>query len=160
MFDVPRMARVKSNTGVYHLIWRGANRQEIFHDEEDWRMFLNNLKKYKVKLNFSMYAWCLMGNHLHLLMKEGDENISNTMKRIGVSYARYYNRKYRTTGHLFQDRFRSENVEERAYFLTVVRYIHQNPVKAGMVLRPDGMEVEQLLWILRSRNLSRWITGL
>ena len=137
VFDVPRTARVKSNTGIYHLIWRGANRQEIFHDEEDWKMFLDILKKYKVKLNYSMYAWCLMSNHLHLLMKEGDENISNTMKRIGVSYARYYNGKYRTTGHLFQDRFRSENVEERAYLLTVVRYIHQNPVKAGMVMRPD-----------------------
>lgn len=134
---MPRTARVKSNTGVYHLIWRGANRQEIFHDEEDWKMFLDILKKYKLKLKFSMYAWCLMSNHLHLLMKEGDENISNTMKRIGVSYAGYYNWKYRTTGHLFQDRFKSENVEERAYFLMVVRYIHQNPVKAGMVMRPD-----------------------
>ena len=78
--------------------------------------FSNIFKKYKIKLKLTMYAWCLMSNHLHLLMKEGDENISNTMKRIGVSYAGYYNWKYRTTGHLFQDRFRSENVEDRDLF--------------------------------------------
>ncbi|MBM4761249.1 transposase [Bacillus sp. B15-48] len=134
---MPRVARVKSKTGTYHLIWRGANRQEIFHDEEDWETFLDILKKYKLKLKFSIFAWCLMNNHVHLLVKEGDESISDTMKRIGVSYARSYNMKYNTTGHLFQDRFKSENVEERSYFLTVVRYIHQNPVKAGMVMRPD-----------------------
>ncbi|MCC3356829.1 transposase [Bacillus sp. REN16] len=134
---MPRKARLKSKTGVYHLMWRGANRQEIFHDEEDWRTFLDILKKYKLKLNLRFYAWCLMSNHVHLLMKVGDEGISATMKRIGVSYAGYYNWKYKTTGHLFQDRFRSENVEDRAYLRTVVRYIHQNPVKAGMEPRPD-----------------------
>jgi len=137
VFDVPRKARVKSKTGIYHLIWRGVNRQEIFHEEEDWKMFLDILKKYKSKFQLTVYAWCLMGNHVHLLMKEGDENISVTMKRIGISYVRYYNWKYRTTGHLFQDRFRSENVESPLYFRTVVRYIHQNPVKAKMVTRPD-----------------------
>ncbi|MEI2400828.1 transposase, partial [Paenibacillus phytohabitans] len=120
---MPRKAREKSKTGVYHLIWRGANRQEIFHDDEDWIRFLDILKKYKLKLNLTIYAWCLMSNHVHLLIKEGDESISATMKRIGVSYAGYYNWKYRTTGHLFQDRFRSENVEDQAYLKTVVRYI-------------------------------------
>lgn len=134
---MPRKAREKSTTGIYHLIWRGVNRQEIFHDEEDWKMFLDILKKYKSKFKLTVYAWCLMGNHVHLLMKEGDENISVTMKRIGVCYVQYYNWKYRTTGHLFQDRFRSENVEALHYFRTVVRYIHQNPVKAEMVKRPD-----------------------
>ena len=134
---MPRKARETSKTGVYHLIWRGANRQEIFHDEEDYRRFLDNIKKYKLKFNLTIYAWCLMSNHVHLLMKEGDESISDTMKRIGVSYVGYYNWKYQTTGHLFQDRFRSENVEELSYLRTVVRYIHQNPVKAGMVTKPD-----------------------
>ncbi|WP_453993335.1 REP-associated tyrosine transposase [Bacillus nitroreducens] len=134
---MPRMARVISKTGVYHVMWRGANRQEIFHDDEDRRLFLDILKKYKFKLNMRFYAWCLMSNHVHLLVKEGDESISTTMQRMGVSYAGYYNGKYRTTGHLFQDRFRSEVVEKRSYLLTVVRYIHQNPVKAGMVNRPD-----------------------
>lgn len=78
-----------------------------------------------------------MSNHIHLLIKEGIEDISVTMKRIGVSYALYYNRKYYTVGHLFQDRFNSEKVENDSYLLTVTRYIHQNPTKAGMVKKPN-----------------------
>lgn len=134
---MPREARVKSKTGIYHIIWRGANRQEIFHDAEDSMKLLELLKKYKLKYGLMLYAWCLMSNHVHLLLKEGNEDVSITMKRIGVSYVQYYNWKYRTTGHLFQDRFKSENVEDSKYLLTVVRYIHQNPVKARMVQSPD-----------------------
>jgi putative transposase len=134
---MPREAREKSKTGIYHTIWRGANRQDIFHEDEDRIKFLTVFQKNKGKYGMSVYAWCLMSNHVHLLIKEGHENISATMKRIGVSYVKYYNWKYRTTGHLFQDRFISEGVENKNYFLTVVRYIHQNPVKAGMVTQPD-----------------------
>jgi REP element-mobilizing transposase RayT len=133
---MPRAARTKSKTGIYHIIWRGANRQEIFHDDRDWIQFLDILKRYKIKCQLIIYAWCLMGNHVHLLIKEGNEDISITMKRIGISYAKYYNWRYITTGHLFQDRFKSENVETTSYLLTVVRYIHQNPVKARIVNHP------------------------
>ena len=132
-----RKARAKSKSGVYHIMVRGTNRQEIFHEEEDWIKFLNVINKYKIESQLIVYAWCLMGNHVHLLLKEGNENISNTMKRIQVSYAMYYNWKYTTTGHLFQGRFKSEKVETKRYLLTVVRYIHQNPVKAGIVKMPD-----------------------
>ncbi|RSK28769.1 transposase [Bacillus sp. HMF5848] len=135
-----RQARVKSSTGVYHVIVRGANKQAIFHDDADCRMFLDALHKYKRRTDLKVFAWCLMNNHAHLLIKEGHESISATMKRVGVSYVSYYNEKYETTGHLFQDRFRSENVETRGYLLTVTRYIHQNPVKAGMVKKPDDWE--------------------
>lgn len=116
---------------------RGANRQEIFHDDEDCLKFLDILHIYKMKAEVEIYSWCLMGNHIHLLIKEGSEDISASMKRIGVSYVSYYNWKYRTSGHLFQDRFKSENVENIQYLLTVVRYIHQNPLKAGIVKRMD-----------------------
>ncbi|WP_338778793.1 transposase [Metabacillus sp. FJAT-52054] len=133
---MPRYAREKSNSSVYHVIIRGANRQEIFHDEEDRKQFVDTLLKYKIKRAMRMYAWCLMGNHVHLLMKEESESISLVMKRLGISYAKYYNWKYRTTGHLFQDRFKSENIEDNNYLLTVTRYIHQNPVKAGIVPCP------------------------
>lgn len=133
---MPRLARKRSNTGVYHIIVRGANKQEIFHDDLDRMKYLDILDKYKFKSGFRVYAWCLMNNHVHLLLKEQSESISLVMKRVGVSYAIYYNSKYRTTGHLFQDRFISEGVENRMYFLTVTRYIHQNPIKAGIVLRP------------------------
>ena len=135
---MPRKPRVKSRNGIYHVMLRGANKQEIFHDDRDNKKFLDTLKKYKDESGMSVYAWCLMNNHAHLLVKEAEEGLSVTMKRITVSYAAYYNLKYQTTGHLFQDRFRSESVESRRYFMTVIRYIHQNPVKAGIVERIDG----------------------
>lgn len=134
---MPREARRKSTSGVYHVMLRGANRQEIFHVKEDHMMFLDILKKYKQISKFTLYAWCLMDNHVHLLLKEGEEELATTMKRISVSYVTFYNWKYSTTGHLFQDRFKSENVETEKYFLTVVRYIHQNPVKAGACLQAE-----------------------
>ncbi|MEH7444251.1 transposase [Bacillus sp. JJ1122] len=132
---VVRKARKKSTSGIYHVMYRGVNLQEIFHDDKDNRKFLEILKKYKDKLGLKVYAWCLMNNHVHLLIKEGEEALGTTMKRIGVSYVSYYNDKYQTAGHLFQNRYHSETVENDDYFRTVVRYIHQNPVKAGMVMR-------------------------
>lgn len=137
---MPRRRRKKSRNGIYHVILRGANKQEIFHSDEDRHRFLNTLLKYKIRTDMKVYAWCLMDNHLHLLLKEGEESISLVMQRIGISYAQYYNWMYRTTGHLFQDRFRSEKVEDLRYVLAVTRYIHQNPVKAGMVQSPDEWE--------------------
>lgn len=134
---MPRKPRLKSRSGIYHVIYRGANRQEIFHDEDDNMQFLATILRYKQSSNLKVFAWCMMNNHVHLLLKEGNEDLSLTLKRISVSFAYYYNAKYRTSGHLFQDRFRSENVESREYFFTVIRYIHQNPVKAGIVQRVD-----------------------
>jgi putative transposase len=134
---MPRRARVKSGCGIYHIMLRGANRQEIFHDDEDCLNFLDILHKYKLKTKVKIYGWCLMSNHVHLLLREGNEDISTTMKRIGVSFVLYYNWKYGTSGHLFQDRFKSEIVENDQYLLTVIRYIHQNPLKARIVKRVD-----------------------
>ena len=133
---MPRRAREKSESGIYHIILRGANRQEIFHDDDDSTRFLETIEKYKKQVEIIVYGWCLMSNHLHMLLGEGKEELSITMKRIGVSFAWYYNWKYRTTGHLFQDRFASEIVDSDVYLMTVIRYIHQNPVKAGLVKCP------------------------
>ena len=134
---MPRIARQKSESGIYHIMLRGANRQQIFHEDEDNIMFLEILKRYKKKAGIIVLGWCLMGNHIHLLLMEGKEDISLTMKRIGVSFVWHYNLKYGTTGHLFQDRFKSEEVESDEYLLTVIRYIHQNPVKAEIVKRAE-----------------------
>ena len=80
-----------------------------------------------------LYSWCLMGNHVHLLIKESDEPIGEVMKRISSSYVYYYNHKYNRIGHLFQERFKSQPVEDWQYFLTLLRYIHQNPLKPQLV---------------------------
>ncbi len=128
-----RQARKKSETGIYHIMLRGVNKQVIFEDDQDRIKFISVLKKTKMKSEFKIYAYCLMSNHVHLLMQEGDEPIGSTMKRIAVSYVYWYNWKHERYGHLFQDRFRSEAIDSESYFLTALRYIHQNPVKAGIV---------------------------
>ncbi len=128
-----RRAREKSKSGIYHIIMRGINRQVIFEEEEDKQKFLECLSHYKDICNYKIYGYCLMDTHIHLLIKESEEDIAAIMKRISVRYAVWYNRKYDRCGHLFQDRFKSENVEDEAYLLAVLRYIHQNPLKATMV---------------------------
>lgn len=127
---MPRQARKKSESGIYHIMLRGINRQQIFEDEEDYVRFLETLQKYKTQCEYELYAYCLMGNHIHLLMKEGKEDLTQIFKRLAGSYVYWYNWKYHRCGHLFQDRFKSEPVETDEYFLAVLRYIHQNPVKA------------------------------
>lgn len=111
---------------------RGANQQTIFYDEEDYRKFLYVLSYYKSICNYKILAYCLMKNHIHILLKEEGEDLALIMKRIASKYVYWYNAKYNRIGHLYQDRFRSEPVEDDVYFLTVLRYIHQNPVKAGI----------------------------
>jgi REP element-mobilizing transposase RayT len=133
---MPRKAREKSENGIYHIILRGNSRQEIFHDDEDFIHFIKVLGKYKKEAKMKVHGWCLMDNHVHLLLEEGAEELSATMKRIGVSFVWYYNTKYNMTGHLFQDRFRSEIIDSDRYLMTVIRYIHQNPVKAGLAEKP------------------------
>lgn len=137
---MPRVERKKSSTGIYHVMFRGINKQRIFEDEEDYRKLLETLKKYGNVSEYTIYGYCLMSNHVHLLIKEGCEDLGNTFRRIGSTYVRWYNLKYGRTGHLFQDRYKSEVVEDDRYFLTVLRYIHQNPLKAGMVTRLESYQ--------------------
>ncbi|HHU31144.1 MAG TPA: transposase [Clostridia bacterium] len=130
---MPRVAREKSKTGIYHIILRAVNRQMIFEEDEDAIKFLETLERYKETSGYEIYAYCLMGNHVHILLKEGKEDLGVTMRRIGASYVYWYNWKYERVGHLFQDRYKSEVVETEKYLLAVLRYIHQNPLKAGLV---------------------------
>ena len=116
---------------------RGINGQQIFADSEDYEKFLEILKDCKAISEFEIFAYCLIGNHIHLLLKEVKEPIDQIMKRIATRFVYWYNIKYQRVGHLFQDRFKSEPVENDEYFLTVIRYIHQNPVKAGICKKPQ-----------------------
>ena len=130
---MPRTARKESSTGIYHIMLRGINQQQIFEDDEDYEKFLEVLADCKRVSMFKLYAYCLMGNHIHLLLKVEKEGLESIFKRIGASYVFWYNWKYKRTGHLFQDRFKSEPIQSSEYFFTVIRYIHQNPVKAQLV---------------------------
>ena len=121
---------------------RGINHQNIFEDEEDYCQFIAVLDRMRVRYderglpcgtNCIYFAYCLMSNHFHLLVREKEEKIGDTVKRIAGSYVYYYNRKYGRDGHLFKERFKSEPVNDMEYFVTLLRYIHQNPIKAHIV---------------------------
>lgn len=142
---MPRQAREQSATGVYHVMLRGINRERIFHDNIDFIKMEKILhlvttdtviKENPVPAGCAIFAYCLMPNHLHILIQECAESIDRTMKRIGVSYASYFNKRYDRTGPLFEGRFRSEPVGDPGYFITLLHYIHLNPVEAGIVQKP------------------------
>lgn len=133
---MPRKARIQSTTGIYHIMMRGINQQQIFYEESDYNKFINLLQDNKEKCEYELFAFCLMGNHIHLLIKEGPIKIDSIIKRIGSSFAYWYNLRYQRTGHIFQDRFKSEPIETNEYFLTVYRYILHNPVKANLCSSP------------------------
>jgi len=127
---VPRYPRKYSKTGIYHIMLRGNERKNIFINEEDKGKFIKIVFKKKTREAFKLYAYCIMDNHLHLVIKEQKEPISRIIKRITTSYAYYFNNKYKRVGHLFQDRFKSETIEDEPYLLSVIRYVHNNPEKA------------------------------
>jgi REP element-mobilizing transposase RayT len=136
-----RTARKKSESGIYHIMLRGINRQAVFLDEEDSRHFLDVLQLCKGISEYRVYAYCLMGNHVHLLLQTGKEPLELAMKRICTRFVVWYNAKYDRIGHLFQDRYKSEPVDDDTYFITVLRYILRNPVKAGICENPEAYEL-------------------
>lgn len=141
-----RLARKKSLKGIYHVMMRGINHQNIFEEKADYTFFIHCLRFCQTpsdpadansfKKACNIYAYCCMTNHVHLLIQEVDLSVGEYIKRVANRYVSYYNRKYDRCGHLFQNRFRSEPCDEKSYFFTVFRYIHLNPVKAGICANP------------------------
>lgn len=129
---LPRIARDYNKLKVYHTIIRGIDKQDIFYSEKDRVKFIEIIKVSKEKYNYELYAYCLMDNHVHLVIYDKNEEISKIMQSIQVRYVMYFNRKYDRIGHLFQNRFFSKKVEDRQYLKNLCRYIHQNPLKAGI----------------------------
>jgi len=131
---------------------RGNERRNIFLNEDDKMRFIETLYQKKQKDKFYLHAFCLMDNHVHLMISEGTEDIAKIIKRIAVSYVFYFNKKYKRVGHLFQDRFKSEIVENDAYVLSLARYIHQNPVKANLVKSPGEYKWSSYYWYLNEKS--------
>lgn len=145
-----RLSRSVSDSGVYHVILRGVNKQDIFENEKDYLKFLNLMERVVFPVDETgrpippllvIYAYCMMPNHVHLLVREQKCRVSDAIKSVSGTYAGYFNKKYGHVGHLFQDRFRSKVVHDWEYFLTLMQYIHQNPVAGGLV-----REVEHYRW--------------
>ncbi len=127
-----REKRIKSSTGFYHIMLKGIDDRNIFLDDHDRNTFICVMVSAKDVGDFEIICYSLMNNHVHMLIKEG-EQIGQSIKRIAVRYSRYYNKKYERKGHLLNNRYRSEAIEEESYLLNVFHYIHQNPIKAGIV---------------------------
>ncbi len=134
---MPRQPREHSPTSIYHIMSRGINKMEIFQDTHDRQKYLDILHRVKVKYGFELYSFCLMTNHTHLLIKETDAEIAKVMASINIRYSMFFNKKYSRVGSLFQERYRSEPILWEAQCLVCARYIHNNPVKAGIVDAPQ-----------------------
>ncbi|MFB1082199.1 REP-associated tyrosine transposase [Jeotgalibacillus sp. JSM ZJ347] len=135
---MPRQPRQKSRSGIYHVTVRGNNHQLIFYEDADRYFLLKKILKVKDECGFDVYAWCLMDNHIHLVVREKNISISKIMQRINGSYSIYMNKKHNGSGHIYQGRFYSDPVNTISKLHNVIRYIHQNPVRSHMTSHPAG----------------------
>ena len=156
---MPRIPRFKGLNTTYHVIMRGNDRKNIFIREEDQIHFLETLARMKEKYNYIIEAYCLMDNHVHLLISDNENDISQIMKSINISYATYFNRVHQRVGHLFQDRFISEVITDDKYLLAVSAYIHNNPVRAGLVKKPEDYRWSSMREYLKKEVKSRIVAS-
>lgn len=133
---------------------RGINKQDIFFDKYDYLKFQNILKKSKEVFSYKLYSYVLMPNHIHLEIKDDNEKLSQIIHNIATSYATYFNKKYQRVGHVFENRFLSKNVENSYYILNLVRYIHQNPAKAG-ISEMSNYQWSSYLEYFKNKNIKK-----
>ncbi len=122
--------------GIHHVLNRGVEKRNVFVDRADYLYFLRILKKNSDAFDFRVLSYCLMPNHYHLLVDMKNENLSEAVKSLNQNYAQYFNRKYERVGGLWQGRFKSRCVRDKKYLETLVKYIEQNPIKAGITSKP------------------------
>jgi putative transposase len=134
---VARPLRIEVAGGVYHVIARGNERKAIFRDDQDREAYLERLRECRSRLTFRVLAYCLMDNHVHLALERGPHPLSRIILTLHSFYAQKFNVRHRRVGHLFQGRYKSFLVQEERYLLALLRYIHLNPVTAGLVARPE-----------------------
>ena len=136
---MPRQSRIDAPGALHHVIIRGIERKKIFKDDTDRNNFLERLAFIFSDTKTSCSAWAIIPNHAHLLLRTGSVPISSVMQRLLTGYAIFFNRRYRRSGHLFQNRYKSILCQEDTYLLELVRYIHLNPLRAGLVGNLDEL---------------------
>lgn len=132
-----RKPRVHFPGALYHVISRGNQRQQIFRSASDRSHYLQLLSRFHSRYGFRLYAYVLMGNHVHLLLETGPTPLSKIMQGLQQAYALYFNHKYRLVGHLFQGRYKALLCDRDSYLLELVRYLHLNPVRSMLVKDPS-----------------------
>lgn len=133
---MPRQPRLEFSGAVYHVIARGNEQRDVFRNDADREFYLRRLAHYRDRFRFRLYAYCLMSNHVHLALETGPVLLSRIVLALHGSYAQAFNQRHERVGHLFQGRYKAYLVQKTSYLLALVRYIHQNPVKAGIVIEP------------------------
>lgn len=136
-----RKPRIEYEGAFYHVITRGNRREKIFRDTRDILKYLEILSGYKRRHQFCLYSYVLMSNHIHLLMETTKTPLSKTQQGINQSYTMYFNRRYKTVGHLFQGRYKAILCDRDTYLLSLIKYIHLNPIRAKMV-----KELQEYKW--------------
>jgi putative transposase len=132
-----RRPRLLAPGVLYHVIVRGNHRQKTFSNPSDYQAYLERLGRYRKLLGVTVYAYCLMPNHVHLLVETGSQPLSRFMQGLQQSYTQYFNRRHRKVGHLFQGRYKAIVCDKDEYLLSLVRYIHLNPIRGNMVRKLD-----------------------
>jgi REP element-mobilizing transposase RayT len=141
---MPRKSRIDAPGALHHIIARGIGKSKIFENNTDRNNFLSRLGDILIETKTDCYAWTLIPNHFHLLLRTGNVSISTTMRRLLTGYALWFNRRHQRYGHLFQNRYKSILCQENIYLLELVRYIHLNPLRAGLV--PDIKSLDRYLY--------------
>jgi len=138
---MPRQSRIDTPGALHHIICRGIEQRNIFEDDTDRDNFVKRLGTVLSETQTPCYAWALIPNHFHLLLRTGSAPISTVMRRLLTGYAVTFNHRHRRSGHLFQNRYKSILCQEDAYLLELVRYIHLNPLRAGLVPNLEALSV-------------------
>jgi REP element-mobilizing transposase RayT len=163
---MPRRLRIEFEGAIYHVMTRGNARQDIVHDDDDRARLLDDLGRSVGRFGWELTAFVVMTNHLHLLVKTPEPNLARGMQSFLSGYATWWARRRRRPGHLFQGRYKAEMIEDETYYWTVSRYIHLNPVRAGLVERPERWEwssypgyvapARRRPWVESDRLLAAW----
>lgn len=152
-----RPLRIQYPGAVYHITSRGNERKAVFKSRRDREKFIGYLQSATERYGAAIYCFCLMDNHYHLLMETPEGNLSQVMQHINGSYTTYYNVKRKRAGHLFQGRYHAILVEAGAYALELSRYIHLNPVRAGIATRPEDHLWSSYIHYIDGRNQPDWL---
>lgn len=147
-----RKKRIWHLNYFYHIVCRGNRRDALFKDARDGKIFLHMLDVIKQKTPFELASYCLMTNHIHLQMRSREQPLSKVMSLINKRYADYYNTKNAITGHVFEKRYYAKLIDSKQGMLEVSRYIHLNPLEAGMVTRPEHYQWSSYRYYLHTQG--------
>jgi len=152
---LPRPLRLYSISKVYHIILKGIDDQDIFYDDRDRKFFLKQILESKSEFKYIVYAYCLMGNHVHMVIKSQDAFLSKSIQSLLVRYVHYFNKKYNRSGPLVKNRFNSKKVENLQYFIDVCIYVHRNPEMAGIELTQNYKWSSYKEYVGKSRIINK-----